>query len=64
VVGRYTVTVGALYRRTLRRYLQKHGVSYREEKSWLDSQFVIQSERSHFDRIRDWIDRINEEDEI
>tara|TARA_Y100000034_G_scaffold111187_1_gene143961 strand:- start:702 stop:872 length:171 start_codon:yes stop_codon:yes gene_type:complete len=56
--------VGALYRRTLRRYLQKHGVSYREEKSWLDSQFVIQSERSHFDRIRDWIDRINEEDEI
>lgn len=39
--GRITWLVGALFRRDIRRYLQKAGLSFTEDKGLLDSLFII-----------------------
>lgn len=39
--GRITWTVGRLHRRDIRRFLDRIGARYAEEKGLLDSQFVV-----------------------
>jgi hypothetical protein len=58
--SRFPVQAGALVRRPLRRYLDRQGIRYREEKGWFDSQFIILNATTF--QIADiiaWIERVN-----
>ena len=40
-LARVTYTIGALVRRDFRRFLDRHGIIYSEDKGCLDSQFIV-----------------------
>jgi hypothetical protein len=48
---REVVTVGALLRRGFRRMLDQEGVSYSEDRGFLDSQFIVKGEPEAMARV-------------
>ena len=48
-----TYTVGAIPRREIRRWLQRHGATYTEDKGWFDSQFVVSGSNELHRRFRE-----------
>lgn len=48
----WSMRVGALLRREVRRYLMSSDLEYREDKGLLDSVFVVRGSRSEYDKMR------------
>jgi len=56
------MVVGALLRRTLRRSLDRAGISYTEDKSLFDSQFVVQVTPQQEARLKAWVQEVNKDE--
>lgn len=54
-----TYTIGALGRTSFRRSLQAGGLLYVEDKSFLDSQFVVDATLAQHQVLQNWIDDVN-----
>lgn len=60
---KYSITVGALLRRPVRRRLLEAGFSFREEKGFLDSAFFINGlTLAQLKALQAWVARINAAD--
>lgn len=56
-----TWTVGLLFRRTVRRTLLRDSVRFSEDKSLVDSLFIIRpTSRAQYDALMAWMRRVSE----
>jgi hypothetical protein len=54
-----TWTVGALFRRQIRRELQRNGIAFTEDKGFLDSQFVVRTDsKAKYIALKAWMDKM------
>jgi hypothetical protein len=59
--SQYSFVVGALHRRQIRRHMLAAGWSFREEKGWLDSLFVVSGDASRIQRAYRWVKSLEAE---
>lgn len=52
-------TIGALYRRQFRTFLDLHGIEYKEHKALVDSIFILDIDDTQtFQKVKKYIDQI------
>lgn len=53
-----TFVVGALNRRAFRRMAMSKGLSFSEDRGWLDSFFVVRGNGFRLNELQQWVQRV------